>query len=519
MPDRRIAWLHYLAAPAAVALALFVRVRFWPELFEVATFLPLFMAVLFCAWLGGLGPGLVATVLGAVASAWWLLPPTGSFAIAGGEQQLQLALFVLLALAITLACESLHDERRRAEGLRHDIDDLEAMQARLHALAADLSEADRRKDEFLATLAHELRNPLAPISNSLEILRLAPDPDTLQAARATMARQLAHLVRLVDDLLDVSRISRDKLQLRREIVALQTVVDNVVESAGPFVASQGHALAVSMPDEPIELEADPVRLAQVVGNLLHNAAKYTPHGGHLSIEATLDDDTVEIVIADDGIGLPDDLRDRVFDMFRQGDASLERTRGGLGIGLGLARRLVELHGGTILLDSDGPGRGTRAVVRLPALRGARGGEGATAAEPVATPAVRPLRIVVADDNRDAADTMAQVLRAAGHHVNVANDGIEALALAESVRPDLLLLDIGMPGLNGFEVCRRLRTAPWARSVPIVAITGLGQPSDRDRSRDAGFDAHWIKPIDPARLHALIAGLDRANDAVPPTASI
>ena len=507
MAARRTVWLHYLAAPLAVGLGAFVRLSFWPELFEVATFMPLFMAVLFCAWLGGLGPGLLATVLASLVAAWWLLPPEGSLAVATGEHQVQLALFVTLALAMALASESLHDERRRAESLRGDIHDLEAMQRRLHALAADLSEADRRKDEFLATLAHELRNPLAPISNSLEILRMAPDAATLEAARATMARQLAHLVRLVDDLLDVSRISRDKLTLRREIVVLQTVVANVVESTGPFIASHGHDLEVAMPDAPIELEADPVRVAQVIGNLLHNAAKYTPDGGRIALSVRVDDDMAELVIADTGIGVPETLRDHVFDMFRQGDASLERTRGGLGIGLGLARRLVELHGGTIRLDSAGAGHGTQVTVRLPALRGARvdANPAPVAAVAGAAPVV-PLRIVVADDNHDAAQSMAMVLRAAGHRVDVAHDGLSALALAEAVRPDLVLLDIGMPGLNGFEACRRLRASEWTRGVPIVAITGLGQPGDRERSRDAGFDAHWVKPIDPVRLHALVASV-------------
>jgi signal transduction histidine kinase/CheY-like chemotaxis protein len=519
MPADRRTWLAYVAPPLAVALAMSVRMVLWPQLFVDATFLPAFAAVLFCAWLGGLGPGLAAMALGGLAMIWWIFQPSGSVVIAGTQQQVQIVLYLLFSLAIVLACESLHRVRRRAQTLRGDILALEAAQGQLRVLAAHLSEMHRRKDEFLATLAHELRNPLAPMRNSLEVLRLDDSRPSREQARQTMERQLAHLVRLVDDLLDVSRITRDKLPLRRETIALADVVRNVEESARPQLQGLGHELELQLPDAPVYLHADPVRIAQVLGNLLHNAGKFTPRGGHVRLRAVPGDGTVVITVDDDGIGVRSEQHDHVFEMFRQGDASLERTHGGLGIGLGLARRLVELHGGEIALHSDGPGQGTQVRVCLPVVPGPSASEAAVAPAPApaamgpgeaapagtvpAESAPSSHRVLVADDNTDAADSMAMMLRLLGHEALVARDGLTAVAIAQRERPDLVLLDIGMPGLNGYEVCRRLRALPWGASLRIVAVTGWGQDSDRARSRDAGFDEHLVKPLSPAQLRRLL----------------
>ncbi len=368
-----------------------------------------------------------------------------------------------------------------------------------------LKEADRRKDEFLATLAHELRNPLAPLRNGLQVMKLAAgDAGAVEQARAMMDRQLGQMVHLIDDLLDVSRITRGKLQLRRERVDLATAVQSAVEGSRPLIEASAHRLTVALPPEPVWLDADPVRLAQVFSNLLTNAAKYTERAGHIGLTAVREGGEVVVVVRDTGIGIAAEHLPRLFEMFSQVSSALERSQGGLGIGLSLVKGLVAMHGGRVEARSEGSGKGSEFVVRLPVAGGSaptgtrrlNGGE---------TAAARPRRrVLVADDNRDAADSMAMMLRLGGHEVHAVHDGQEAVDAAGWFRPDLALLDIGMPRLNGFEACRRIREQPWGRSVTLVAITGWGQEGDKRRATEAGFDHHLTKPVDPAALERLLA---------------
>ncbi|HSC62747.1 MAG TPA: PAS domain S-box protein, partial [Caldimonas sp.] len=369
------------------------------------------------------------------------------------------------------------------------------------ALAA-LEDADRRKDEFLATLAHELRNPLAPLRNSLAVLqRSAGHPATFEKASGVMERQLSHLVRLIDDLLDVSRISLDKLTLRVELADLGAVVEHAVEASRPAAERAGHVLEVHLPERPVKLQADRARLSQVFSNLIGNACKFTPDGGRVVIDARAVGEHAVVSVRDNGIGIAPDRIGGVFEMFSQIDNSLERTHGGLGIGLTLVRRLVEMHGGSVVAKSAGLGEGSEFVVTLPLTQGL--GDVATGKAPAAAEPAGRLRMLVVDDNGDSAESLALLLSLAGHETHVAHTGPEALDRADALRPDAVLLDLGLPGLNGYEVCRRLRAAAWAREIPIVAITGWGQADDRQRSKDAGFDGHLVKPVVFGELTALL----------------
>jgi two-component system CheB/CheR fusion protein len=366
-----------------------------------------------------------------------------------------------------------------------------------------LREADRHKDEFLAMLAHELRNPLAPIRNALEIMRMtgAAGPPG-EASRQMIERQVRQLVRLVDDLLDVSRITRGKIELRKGPVELAAVVGLALETSRPLLDARRHELTISLPPEPLCLDADPARLAQVFSNLLHNAAKFTDEGGRVGLTAESQDQEVIVRVRDTGIGMTEEMLTRAFDLFAQADRSLCRSQGGLGIGLTLARRLVQMHGGSVQAFSDGPGKGTELVVRLPVLQRAHpagpspaGGNGPRSSR----------RILVVDDNVDAADSLAQFLGMAGHQVRTAYGGPAALEAARAYRPEAVLLDIGMPGMDGYEVARRLRQEAGLGGALVVALTGYGQEEDRRRSREATIDHHLVKPVDPEALEALLAG--------------
>jgi PAS domain S-box-containing protein len=366
-----------------------------------------------------------------------------------------------------------------------------------------LRDADRRKDEFLATLAHELRNPLAPIGNAVEILKLRAAPDPMaQSAREMIDRQVRHMVRLIDDLLDVSRITRGKLHLHCQRVSLEDVLRQALESSGPHLERAGHHLAIELPPEPVELDADPVRLAQVFLNLVNNASKYTEPGGHIRLGAERKDDEVAVRVRDTGVGIAHDDLPRLFEMFSQVGKDQERSRGGLGIGLSLARSLVEMHGGRIEAHSEGIGMGSTFTVWLPVADSA-------AAEPALADARNPVaaaarRILVVDDSEDNARSLAVLLRLSGNRVKIAYDGVEAIDVAERFRPDVILLDIGMPKLDGHGACRRIRKQDWGRDVVIIALTGWGQEEDRRKSREAGFDGHLVKPI---ATTALLEALD------------
>jgi PAS domain S-box-containing protein len=388
------------------------------------------------------------------------------------------------------------------------LEDVSALRER----AEDLAEASRHKDEFLATLAHELRNPLAPIRNAVHSLGMAGLPEAgVRTARDVIARQVTVMVRLIDDLLDVSRMSRNKLDMRKERVGLAAVVESAVESSRPLIQQCGHELSLSLPPTPLVLDADPIRLSQVFLNLLNNAAKYTKHGGHIWLKARQEGSDAVVSVRDDGIGIPGDMLPRIFEMFTQVDRFSDKSQGGLGIGLTLVRRLVDMHDGSIEARSDGPDKGSEFIVRLPLVLPTqepppkRDGPKATA--------LSGTRILVVDDNRDSADSLEVLLRLKGNDIRIAYDGLEAVEVAETFRPELVLLDIGLPKLNGYDVARQIRQQSWGRDVTLVALTGWGQDEDRRRSQDAGFNLHVEKPVDLDGLEKLLAGLRLTADGI------
>jgi PAS domain S-box-containing protein len=367
-----------------------------------------------------------------------------------------------------------------------------------------LEQAERQMNEFLAMLGHELRNPLAPIRNAVAMMQVSELSETsLRWARDVIDRQVAHLARLVDDLLDVSRITSGRISLQKEPMALTPVVAAATEASRPLIEARKHTLETVLPDEPLLIEGDLTRLSQVVLNLLNNAAKYTPEGGHIRLAVAQEGGEVVIRVRDTGIGIPADLLPKIFDIFTQGDRSLDRPEGGLGIGLTLVRRLVQMHGGSVEAHSDGPGHGSEFVVRLPPLAGRAPGD-STAQDAESSPLTGSRRVLVVDDNHDSAESMAILLEIWGHEVRTTYDGPAALALAAEYRPDVVLLDIGLPGMSGYEVAKRLRELPDLAGAILIAVTGYGQHSDRERSRAAGFDHHLLKPVEPARLQELLA---------------
>jgi PAS domain S-box-containing protein len=384
-----------------------------------------------------------------------------------------------------------------------DLADRTAIAIQNAQLYEELREADQRKDEFLATLAHELRNPLAPIRNGLQVLNLAgSQADNAVEARSMMQRQLNQMVRLVDDLLDVSRITRNKLELKKQRVELAAVVQSAVETSRPLIEQIGHEFSVTLPAAPVCLDADATRLAQVFSNLLNNSAKYTEPGGCIRLIAEIAGNEVVVRVQDNGLGIPPEALPRLFQMFSQVDRNMERAQGGLGIGLTLVRRLVKMHGGTVEARSEGPGKGSEFTVRLPVMT----------KEPVSHPtaatggspaAAIKHRVLVVDDNYDSAISMGMMLRLMGNEIRTAHDGLAAIEAAAEFLPDIILLDIGLPKLNGYDACRRIRELPSAAGIMVVALTGWGQEEDRRRSAEAGFDHHLVKPVELAALQLLL----------------
>jgi PAS domain S-box-containing protein len=361
----------------------------------------------------------------------------------------------------------------------------------------DLEQAARNVNEFIAMLAHELRNPLAPIRNAVHIMAQIPLGDPAQKAmRDTIERQSAQLTRIVDDMIDIARITRGSLAVEPRRLPLDDVVRHAVETSTPAIEAGRHSLELDLPSEPLALWGDAHRVAQILSNILNNAARYTPAGGSITLRARAEDGQAVIRVRDTGRGIEPGLLDRIFDMFVQGRAPLQRVGGGLGIGLALARRIAEMHGGSVEARSEGEGRGSEFTVRLPLAQG-------DAAEdrpaPKAKGPIPPRRVLVVDDNADAASMLDMLLRSVGHETRMANDGAEALRIAEKFEPDIVLLDIGMPGLDGYEVARRLRRLARERPLRIIAVTGWGQDADRQRSREAGFDLHLVKPVDATQL--------------------
>ncbi len=402
------------------------------------------------------------------------------------------------------------DDVRAAEDLSHRaVIALENAQ-----LLASLKDADRRKDEFLAMLAHELRNPLAPIRNAAQIFRAkAPPIRELQWGIDVVERQVHQMTRLVDDLLDVSRITRGRVELRRERVDLATAFETAIEASRPLMEKWGHQLSVALPPEPIILDADPTRLAQIIGNLLNNAAKYTNHGGHIQLSGETRGDRAILRVKDNGIGIPREMLHGIFDLFAQVNPVVERSEGGLGIGLTLVQRLVEMHSGRVEAHSEGPGLGSEFVVDLPL--GARLTPEEATREPSPVPAPSKRRILIVDDNRDGADSLAMLLEMMGNEVHTAHDGLEAVGAAAAFQPDVILLDIGLPKLSGYEVARRIREQQGGANILLVALTGWGQEEDRRRSREAGFDEHMTKPLELRALKKLLAATSARGAERPP----
>jgi PAS domain S-box-containing protein len=373
-----------------------------------------------------------------------------------------------------------------------------------------LQEADRRKDQFIALLAHELRNPLAPLRNGLQVLRQAgSDASAVAQARSMMERQLGHMVRLIDDLLDISRIGQNKMELRRSRVLLADVVSSAVETARPAIEAAGHELTIALPAEPVHLDADLTRLAQVFSNLLTNSAKYTERGGRIWLAAERRGGDVVVSVRDTGIGIPADALPRIFDMFCQVDRSIERSTGGLGIGLALVKGLVEMHDGTVTAASGGQGKGSAFTVILPVLLDNPEPAAAVSSDNGQNAAGPRRRILVVDDNRDSANSMALMLKFRGNEVLTAYDGLEAVAAAPEFRPEVILMDVGMPRLNGYDATRRIRDQQAAPAPIIIALTGWGQDGDRALSKEAGCDGHLVKPVNLPDLEKLLTELEDA----------
>lgn len=387
-----------------------------------------------------------------------------------------------------------------------DITERKQLYDDLRRLAADLSEIDRRKNEFLATLAHELRNPLAPMTNMIEVVkRAAGDEAVVKRALDTFERQLGQMVRLVDDLLDLNRITRDRLELRRSEIVLSSVIQQAVEAARPLLDASGHELIIDLPEEPIYLNADSARLAQLFGNLLNNSCKYTKPQGTIWLTGERANRDVIVRVRDNGAGIPPDKLDQVFDMFMQVEATAERSQGGLGIGLMLVKRLTEMHGGSIEARSGGEGRGSEFIVKLPILdRAERLPQQASDVFEISS---LPCRILIVDDNHDSAESLALLFQTMGSKTCLAHDGVEALEAIEKHQPDVVLVDIGLPKLNGHEVCRRVRSQPWGKDITMIALTGWSQEQDRRMSEEAGFDVHIVKPVDYDYLLELVASLE------------
>jgi signal transduction histidine kinase len=427
----------------------------------------------------------------------------------------------------TLQAEKTRELERLNRVLQHANDELEAANRSLQSEVSErmrvelaLKEADRHKDEFLAMLAHELRNPLAPICNAVYLMRQHPalDPQ-LDWSREVIERQLTHLTRLVDDLLDVSRITRGKITLKKEIVDVAPLVARAVETVQPLIDERGHQLAVELPSGTLRVRGDPTRLTQALANVLSNAAKYTDRGGRIAVSGQVRGDEIELRIRDTGIGIPAEQLPVIFELFTQLDEGSGRTQSGLGIGLALVRQLVQMHGGRITAHSDGPGRGSEFLISLPlrtepaTLCELPEQEASAAQEGASQESDRPRgrTILVADDNPDALESLAMLLELGAHRVHTARDGQQSLEAAERFRPEVALLDIGMPVLDGHEVARRIRAQPWGERMLLVALTGWGQDCDRQRAREAGFDLHLVKPVDLNELNEALARASAQDD--------
>jgi signal transduction histidine kinase/ActR/RegA family two-component response regulator len=499
----------YSVAVLITALATAVRFSLFGVLGAVEPYMPFVIGIMAVASYGGWKPGLLATALSAVAAVYLFVPPHFSFQIESLSEGVGLCLFVIAGVTISSLCEALHRVQGRLKVKQGQLEQevMERLRAENAARESEarLKEADRHKDEFLAMLAHELRNPLAPIRNAVSVLRVrGPREPELQWGQQVIERQVECLTRLIDDLLDVSRISRGKIELRKKRVELAEIVEETIESSRPLIDRYSHQLSVTLPPEPVYLEADVVRLVQVFLNLLTNAAKYTAKGGIIWLTAQPLGSNVVVSVKDTGIGIPPNQLPHLFEMFYQVDHALERSEGGLGIGLTLVRRLVEMHGGTVEARSEGSGKGSEFLVCLPTVEETPtlaslepSGNGA-----MAVGGVR--RILVVDDNSDSAESLAMLLRLNGNEAQTAHDGMEGITAAKRFNADVVVLDIGLPRLNGFDACRRIREQPWGKSMILIALTGWANDEDRRRAKEAGFDFVLMKPVKYADLASVLA---------------
>jgi signal transduction histidine kinase/CheY-like chemotaxis protein len=502
------AW-GYLIAMLGSAIVFVLRLGADTPLLGFFTSLAFLFAVLAAGLIGGWKPAMLATLVCLVNERFFFTSPQHSFSIPSGSDTMRILVYGASGIAISLLCEGLQrawgrvaERQRQLE--REMVERLAVAQERLH-LVDQLRQADRRKDEFLATLAHELRNPLAPLSNALELWRFAKNnPEQLDELRGMMQRQVRQMSRLIDDLLDVSRISRGKISLRIERVELRALVNAAVESVKPVIAANNQRLEISLPQEPVFVQGDATRISQVVGNVLNNAAKYTSERGQIWLSVSRQGTKACLSIRDTGCGIPPDHLSSIFEMFQQVDQTLDRSQGGLGIGLTLAKRLIEMHGGTIRAESDGPGQGSEFSIMLPAIAAEDNGEAEQAPSAAAPPEVPRRRILVVDDVHESAQTLARMLQTVGQEVATAHDGSAALAHVREHRPEVVFLDIAMPGMNGYEVARRIRASNEIEAPILVALTGYGQDDDRRRAQEAGFDFHVTKPASIEQLTSLLS---------------
>lgn len=404
-------------------------------------------------------------------------------------------------------------ENERISGVVLVFRDLTERRKQQEALRRHELEENRKKDDFIALLAHELRNPLAPIQNGLTLLFMGPDHQQREQIQEMMRRQLTHIVRLIDDLMDVSRINRGKIELRPSQILLSDVISSAVEAARPAIEAADHRLIIEIPAASVFVKGDLTRLSQVFSNLLVNSAKYTPPKGEIKLIATTDESSVKVSISDNGIGITNVLLPHIFEMFSQGDRSIERSTGGLGIGLALAKALVEMHDGTISATSEGTGHGTTITVRLP-MAAAEPGKSLIGSTPENLgPISACRRILIVDDNRDSAESLAMILDEMGNAVDVASDGIEAIEQARAIRPQVILMDLGIPKLNSIEATRRIRQQAWGKEMIIIALTGWGQERDRQQSRDAGCNGHLVKPVQVTDLLQMLNSLTQSEAAL------
>lgn len=448
------------------------------------------------AWFGGLGPGILATVLSTLAATAYIMKD-GSL-LQDLEMQLRTGMFVLSGILLSFLFESLHFTRKR---LMYKKAMLEMEVSQRHKAQEALVEANRRKDEFMATLAHELRGPLGAASNALEVMEVAKDDAVKEKAMAIMRRQIGQMTRLIDDLMDVARVSQDKIQLKKGPVLLSTVIQSAIDGVKPMMEGKSHTVTVSLPQEPVWIEGDGARLNQVFMNILANAAKYTKPRGDIRIIASTTNDKVKIAVRDNGIGIPAHVLPKIFEMYMQAESTLEQAQGGLGIGLSLVKRLVTLHGGQVTARSFGAGKGSEFEVTLPRLESTKNHVPLAPENKVETEVQHC--VLVVDDNEASAQTLGWMMEGLGHQVKLATSGREALKAAQSFHPDVVLLDIGLPEMDGYDVCREMRRMPALKNTVIIAQTGWGQPEEKKRAEEAGFDHHLVKPIDLGALQKVL----------------